>query len=189
MTRSDRLDKDAWIAAGFRMLSTDGPAALKAEVLARQLKTTKGSFYWHFADLPTYKAALLATWQDKAAAAVIVGLSDIADPKERLKALASFAKTPAPKAYGGQQVEVAIRAWALGSPEVMAVLQAIDKQRIAFVQDTLAEMGISDPAYAAMFYATFLGTDDLAAKHDLTMTKALDAAVALLLRLADQDTT
>lgn len=189
MTRTDRLTKDAWIAAGFRMLATDGPAALKAEVLARQLNTTKGSFYWHFGDLPTYKAELLIAWQDKAASAIISSVASIADPRARLQALARIAQTPAPEAFGGQQVEVAIRAWALSSPEVMAALQSIDQQRIAFLEIILHDMGISDPTYAAMFYATFLGTDDLASKHDPNMAKALDAAVTLLLAFADQETT
>lgn len=189
MTRADRLTKDAWIAAGFRMLASDGPASLKAEVLARQLGTTKGSFYWHFADLPAFKAALLAAWQDKAAQAAITEVGKIPNPRDRLKALAATAKAAAPAHFGGRQVEPAIRAWALSSPKVMTALLAIDTQRIAFVTTILKDMGISDPTYARMFYAAFLGADDLASKHGDAMTDALDAAVTLILQHADQDTT
>ncbi|MEH6751885.1 MAG: TetR family transcriptional regulator, partial [Paracoccaceae bacterium] len=36
--------------AGLAALAEAGPVALKAEPMARRLGTTKGSFYWHFAD-------------------------------------------------------------------------------------------------------------------------------------------
>ncbi|MFN3661424.1 TetR family transcriptional regulator [Yoonia sp.] len=43
-----------WLMAGFRALASHGPSALRAAALARDLGTTKGSFYWHFKDLPDY---------------------------------------------------------------------------------------------------------------------------------------
>jgi len=48
MTRGTRLGKADWLDAGLAALAAEGPAALRAEALARQLNTTKGSFYWHF---------------------------------------------------------------------------------------------------------------------------------------------
>ena len=44
--------------AGFRALARSGARALRAEALARDLDTTKGSFYWHFKDLPDYLTRL-----------------------------------------------------------------------------------------------------------------------------------
>jgi len=58
MARSTRLTRDIWIDAGLKALVSDGPAALAAEPMARRMKTTKGSFYWHFKDVPAH--ALLA---------------------------------------------------------------------------------------------------------------------------------
>ncbi len=66
-----RLNSDRWIAAGFDALRQAGPQALAAEPLARRLGTTKGSFYWHFKDVPAYHARL----RD-------FGLGMLADPTE-----------------------------------------------------------------------------------------------------------
>mgnify|MGYP001820637128 CR=1 FL=1 len=60
--RKPRLTKEAWINAGLSALKEHGPDALKAEALARRLGTTKGSFYWHFKDIPAYHDALLDVW-------------------------------------------------------------------------------------------------------------------------------
>ena len=62
MTKS-RLSPDKWLTAGFEALVASGPSALAAEPLARALGTTKGSFYWHFKDVPAFQDALLAAWQ------------------------------------------------------------------------------------------------------------------------------
>ena len=102
-----RLNPEDWLGAGFRTLAARGPAALKAEVLARDLGTTKGSFYWHFKDVPTFRAQMLALWHARAVADIIEALADIADPKDRLRALGQTAARPAPDHPGGARVEAA----------------------------------------------------------------------------------
>ena len=64
MSRKQRLSADDWLRAGLQALTASGPEALKAEPLARRLETTKGSFYWHFEDVPRYRQALLNFWRD-----------------------------------------------------------------------------------------------------------------------------
>ncbi len=57
-----RLSVDDWIQAGFALLADGGPNALRVDRLCERLGVTKGSFYWHFADLPAYRSALIAAW-------------------------------------------------------------------------------------------------------------------------------
>lgn len=61
-----RLSRDDWLAAGLEAPASQGAPPPGAEPLARQLGTTKGSFYWHFRDVPDYHAALLAAWAERA---------------------------------------------------------------------------------------------------------------------------
>ncbi|MEL6927820.1 MAG: helix-turn-helix domain-containing protein, partial [Cyanobacteria bacterium J06600_6] len=42
------LTKTDWIDAAWILMANKGVAAVKVEVLARQLEVSKGSFYWHF---------------------------------------------------------------------------------------------------------------------------------------------
>ena len=188
MTRRPSLDRQDWLAAGFRKLADVGPSGLKAEVLARDLGTTKGSFYWHFADLTAYKAALLAEWRDKAATAIMAGIDENAAPADRLKALIAAAKAPPPETYGGRRIEPAIRAWALNSSDVAAVLAAVDTDRIAFVYQLLSDVGAPDPATAMVFYAAYLGLDDIAARHSPDAVDALDHLSAMIFASAQDKT-
>src|ERR1700751_2206294 len=56
------LAVDDWIQAGFAILADGGPNALRIDRLCERLGVTKGSFYWHFADLATYRTALIGAW-------------------------------------------------------------------------------------------------------------------------------
>lgn len=59
-----RLSVDDWIQAGFAILSDGGQPALKIDRLCSRLGVTKGSFYWHFKDMASYRAAVVQAWGD-----------------------------------------------------------------------------------------------------------------------------
>ena len=86
--RRRRLGGQDWLLAGYRALVRQGPSGLKAEALARDLGTTKGSFYWHFADMTAFRAALLAYWVDRAYADVVAAVEVEATPAAKLHKLA-----------------------------------------------------------------------------------------------------
>ena len=58
-SNSGRLSVDDWIQAGFSILAEDGLEALKIDRLCARLGVTKGSFYWHFKDMASYRAAVV----------------------------------------------------------------------------------------------------------------------------------
>ncbi len=58
----NRLDVDDWIQAGFAIIAEDGLQALKVDRLCDRLGVTKGSFYWHFEGMPSYRKALVQAW-------------------------------------------------------------------------------------------------------------------------------
>jgi AcrR family transcriptional regulator len=60
--RATRLSVDDWIQAGYAVLAEDGIEALKIDRLCGRLGVTKGSFYWHFTDMASYRAALIDAW-------------------------------------------------------------------------------------------------------------------------------
>lgn len=177
------LTKDDWIAAGFRALARDGAGALRAEKLARDLGTTKGSFYWHFADLAAFKAQMIAFWEFKVATEVMGTLSDELDPHKRLAALAQAAADPAPQDFGGTRIEHAVRAWGLGDETVAQAIAAVDVRRIAYLEALLAEVGLTTPHLAQMIYATHIGLDDLMAKHGQDKSGPFAALMSLLATL------
>src|SRR5215207_11672603 len=81
-----RLSIDDWIQAGFAVLAEGGPNALRLDRVCERLGVTKGSFYWHFADLPAYRNALISAWgsladQDRK----LFEDSGQLDPRQRLR--------------------------------------------------------------------------------------------------------
>lgn len=177
---TNRLTPDDWIAAGFRALSEAGPEAVKAEALARRLKTSKGSFYHHFKDVPAFHAAMLTLWQDKAFTGIVAALDDLPTPEAKLRALAQIANDGAPDRFGGMLIEPAIRAWSLRDTRVAEAVAAIDNARITYVADLLEPLG--HPRSAAMlFYGAFVGLDDLQARGTPETAGALTLLVDRLL--------
>ena len=87
MPPRQRLTREAWAAAGLRALSAGGVAAVAVEPLAAALGTTKGSFYWHFADREELVRAALELWELEQTSAVIDELGTVEDPRERLRVL------------------------------------------------------------------------------------------------------
>ncbi|SPH22585.1 hypothetical protein ASD8599_03328 [Ascidiaceihabitans donghaensis] len=144
-----RLNKDKWIAAGFVALHRDGPDGLRAEPLARELNTTKGSFYWHFADVVAFQSALLDHWQADALKAIVQELETAGPADERLRR------------YGrllyNDKTERALRAWATHDANAQAALDAVDSERLVYIGSLMGQLGLSNPAFTEAAYSSLIG--------------------------------
>lgn len=155
--RRPRFTPDAWLAAGLDALCETGPAALGAEPLARRLGTTKGSFYWHFEDVPAYSAALLARWQ--AAAEAALDIDDTAPAAARLRATAQAIAAPEPDAP--QAAEPAIRAWAATQRAAAQAVARTDTVRLDRLGALLSDCGIANPDMARIILGSAIGMQAL----------------------------
>src|SRR3954471_1179055 len=84
---SDRLGPDDWTRVALAAVADKGVANISVERLARELGATKGSFYWHFKDRPALVGAALDRWEHEYTDRIIERLSDVSDPRERLRRL------------------------------------------------------------------------------------------------------
>ena len=176
-----RLTPEDWIAAGFRALAQDGPDAIKAEKLARQLGTSKGSFYWHFKDVPSFHVAMLALWEEQALHAITKALEELPTPQERIRVLAERASSPAPERFGGLKVEPAIRAWSIQNPQIAQGVAKVDAGRMAYLRGQLRAAG-KDEGYATLIYCAYLGQDDLLAREGTTDDGSMMKVVEMILK-------
>ena len=153
------LSRADWTEAGLDALAREGLAAVAVEPLARRLGTTKGSFYWHFADRADLIAATLELWERRETAEVIAEIEAIPDPGERLNALGRIAIGGA--AQGSPHAGVLA---ARADPRVAPVLERVTRTRLAFVARLYRDLGL--PAaeaerHAKLAYAIYLGVGDL----------------------------
>lgn len=182
--KSSRLSPEDWLLAGFRALAKEGPQALKAEKLARDLGTTKGSFYWHFKDVPDFKARMLAHWHERAYAAVTRTVAQQGTATERLYRLVEIAASQ-DRMHGGADTEPAIRAWARSDPAVAEAVREIDAQRLSYTAGLLAELGLTNPDFARILYGAYIGMGTLSATDGAANHDAMSTLTAALLALQD----
>ena len=170
----DSLTPADWIHAGLKELAATGPQALRAEPLARVIGTTKGSFYWHFKDVPAYQAALLAHWQQNAFAAVVGLLSAEGTTPDRLRQIgAQVAK---------DEADPALRAWALSDAAVAQAIAQVDAERVKYIHTLLSALGITNEDYSRAAYAALVGmrqTGHDAAATEAAYTSMIDLILAL----------
>lgn len=178
-TTAKRLTKSDWLAAGMKAMVDAGPELLKAEPLARRLGTTKGSFYWHFTDVPAFHAALLAAWEAQAEADALAAIAGETAPAAQLRHLAqSIADTPKARA-----VEPSIRAWARDNTLAMQAIVRVDAKRLTHMQALLSELDIDNPEMARILYSASVGMDMLGRSVPGDNTGAVGSLLDLILAL------
>lgn len=160
MTRlaTQRLTQSDWLDAGFLALIDAGPETLKAEPLARRLGTTKGSFYWHFADVPAYHAALLAAWETRATGDLVAAIATEDQPVARLRRMGQVIADDT----AATSPDPSIRAWAKSNPLAAQAVTRVDAKRLTYLNDLLADLEIGNPEMARIIYAASVGMQDIA---------------------------
>src|SRR6186997_1456215 len=71
---ADQLSAQDWVDLGLKTLAKGGFTALKAEPLAKAMGVSRGSFYWHFADISAFHAAILKHWREIAAEQIMASV-------------------------------------------------------------------------------------------------------------------
>jgi AcrR family transcriptional regulator len=167
---SDQLSANDWLDQGLKRLATHGFTALKAEPLAKTMGVSRGSFYWHFADIGAFHAAVLARWHEVAAEQIIADVEAASRDENPLALLLR-------RVFGERlMLERAVRTWASVDPAVRAAVQAIDRRRLGYVEGLLMQSGLSADvarARAQILYWAFLGF----ALSDQPLPKARQQAV------------
>ena len=136
---SSRLSIDDWTARALALLMDEGVGAIKINRLCKELGVTKGSFYWHFADLDAFLAAIAEKWCAETRDA-LSSLSELGalPPLERIRAMAL--RLIDDRSWS---VERALREWAKDDAAVAAVIVEADQFVFGLVQAALLELGHS----------------------------------------------
>jgi AcrR family transcriptional regulator len=149
---ADQLSATDWLDQGLKALAESGFTALKAEPLAKAMGVSRGSFYWHFADIGAFHAAILKHWREVAAEQIITDVEATSDNPVQLLLR---------RAFGGRlTLENAVRSWATLDPLARSAVQAIDRRRLSYVESMLRGSGLSPSAARAraqILYWAFLG--------------------------------
>lgn len=166
-----RLSELDWLQHGLKTLKTSGYAGLKADLMAKSLGVSRGSFYWHFKDLGAFQIRLLDHWQETTTERVIEEIERNRAARQPLEDLMS-------RAFLGEalgRLDQAIRLWAQYDPEVARRLLAVDKMRLGYLTQLFEENGLAekDASRTARFtYAASLGNAQIPNRAWPKFTKA-----------------
>lgn len=175
---TDQLSARDWVEQGLKALARRGHSALKAEPLAKAMGVSRGSFYWHFADIGAFHAAILEAWREVAAETIIANVESASDRENALFLLLRrvFSERLA--------LERAVRSWAAFDPAARSAVQAIDRRRLDYVGDLIRARGVAHEqaqVRAQILYWAFLGY----ALSDKPLGRAqADSVIEELVRIA-----
>lgn len=133
-----RLSRDQWIDAAFEALTSHGPGAVAVEKVARTLGSTKGSFYWHFANRDELLQAALDRWEVLATERLISSVEASGEPAEvRLRRLVDAVTT----GLAGRRAELELLA-GIDHPVVSAAVRRVTERRVAYIVTLLVDLGM-----------------------------------------------
>ena len=151
---ADQLSAQDWVDLGLKTLAKSGFTALKAEPLAKAMGVSRGSFYWHFADIGAYHAAVLARWREVATEQIIAGVEAASGgDKDPLAVLLKLT-------FGSKLLlEKAVRSWAANDARARAAVVAMDRRRLDYIEELLEQAGLAEEVARAraqiLFWAFF----------------------------------
>ncbi|MEO0937854.1 MAG: TetR/AcrR family transcriptional regulator [Pseudomonadota bacterium] len=179
MSGKRRFRAEDWVDLGLSRLSEGGAEAVKLEAICAAAGLTRGSFYYHFEDHPTFLAALAEQWKARQTENIAA---------EHAKGGTAEALTAAALTID-YRLELGIRELARRYPSIDEIVKTADQHRLDVLSRLYSNRFGLPPEEAqdlAFFeYAAFSGMillspdlpeerqQDLAAKYDALMVKAL----------------
>lgn len=126
---------------------------------------------------------MIAHWEKRAFFDITAYLADEPSVPVRLRKLGQVAANAAPDAYGGVAAEPAIRAWSRADASVAAAVHRVDTLRIDYLHEQLSSIGLGNPDFARIIYATLIGLEDLSSRDGQANESPLGTVIDLILSL------
>jgi AcrR family transcriptional regulator len=136
------LTREDWIAEARKSFVSSGVDDVKVDVLAKRMKVTRGSFYWHFESREDLLNALLKDWEENNRREIAA--IQAFEAREGAGLIELFriwlGEDPSFPAF-----DIAIRIWARKSEAVSKVAHQIDEAWIGVLQSFLERDGMKSP--------------------------------------------
>jgi AcrR family transcriptional regulator len=138
------LGREDWILAAQTELISGGINAVKVERLARRLRVTRGSFYWHFTSHGDLLRELLKSWERTNTEPFERALTENGAPHGMKEFIAVIHLWIDETDYS-PPFDTAVRDWARTSREAAAAVRRADERRIAVLHRIFRDIGFADP--------------------------------------------
>lgn len=151
--KAGRASRKDWIRTAHKLLADGGLRAITIDALCIELGLTKGSFYWHFNGRQELLSAMAESWVEISRRAYELMRQSGLSHDQQLKEIGKRTMLPG---YGN--TDRAMRIWAESCEETRIAVQKADDAAIAFLEETLGELGIPKRQVAGMARQTLAAT-------------------------------
>lgn len=128
-TSKKSVDRNAWLKKALDVLFSHGISQIKVEVLARKLKLTKGSFYWHFKNRDDLLRSMVDWWRDNQLHFIAsLDIQHLEDPAGLIKAVIGFTHHTEDSRH-----DVAMREFARFNKYAARAVAEVDQRRIDYL--------------------------------------------------------
>ena len=156
-----RLSRDDWLDAAHAAVVEGGFDNLRVLQIAKGLRVTRGSFYWHFSGQTELQDELLARWRSQQLAIDAALQADVsADPQRDITHVLETALAQIGPQMENVRFELALRGLGRRDEAVARLLAEVDALRLGlFEQKFLRLTGNAQQAaeLAALFYLAVVG--------------------------------
>ena len=139
---SARGSAELWLEAAYEALLAGGVDAVRILTLAQKLGMSRASFYWSFRTRDDLLNALLEHWAGKNTFAIAERARAYADTLP--EAILNVCDCWFDQKLFDARLELAIRSWALQSPDVLARVRAGDEIRLQALVAMFTRFGIAE---------------------------------------------
>jgi AcrR family transcriptional regulator len=141
MSSRNNLTREDWIHAAQDVLVTSGVDAVRVDTLAKDLKITRGSFYYHFKSRSELLEGILGNWRARATEDVILHLRNTRNsPQQQLQRLLEL-PSHGQTARDAAAIELGIRAWARRDRQARQAINEVDSHRLSYIEGLLVQAG------------------------------------------------
>lgn len=124
----------------MQVLATGGIDLVRVDNLAKKLKITRGSFYYHFENREDLLRAILERWRVKATETVIENMQKRSlGAQEQLIELMLLPGKGA-RSSEAASIEISLRAWARRDPMARAAVDEVDSYRVSHIEKLFVEL-------------------------------------------------
>lgn len=152
-TARKSLSREAWLQAAVKVLERKGIAAVKADTLARQLKVTRGSFYFHFKSLKDLHDGLADLWRQYNCQP-FEALADSPLVGEAL--FGAVIRVMVDEKPFSPSLDLAVRDWGRSSRQLAAEMEATDAFRVSLFIRSFQQMGYNEDESVVRARITYL---------------------------------
>lgn len=131
-----RTSRQLWVDTALDLLGTEGPGAVRVEVLAQRLGVTRGGFYRQFGGRAELVDAMLDDWEHRSIDDVhrrVEAEGGDAAGKARKAGMLTFAPDLLP-------IDLAVREWARRDEAAAARLRRVDNRRMDYLRELISTM-------------------------------------------------